>query len=256
MKHTHLLLGFCLAQTTLPAFQNFEVATIKPNAANDNRIMLQFQPGGRFVATGISLKQLIGFAYDMRDFQVSGGPSWITDDRYDINAKSEALIGDRPNPEMSRKVMRNFLAERFQLKAHEESKEMSVYALVEAKGGSKLKMSEATAGNGPRMMRMGRGQITANGVSIDMLARQLAQEVGRTVLDKTELKGNYDITLSFTPEQRGGIAPPSADAVAGAGTSGPTVFTALQEQLGLKLESTKGPVPILVIDSVSKPTEN
>jgi len=106
----------CLLQTAA-AFQNFEVATIKPNAANDNRVMLQFQPGGRFAAAGISLKQLVAFAYDMRDFQISGGSGWLNDDRYEINAKSEALTSDRPNPEMARKVMKNFLAERFQVKA-------------------------------------------------------------------------------------------------------------------------------------------
>lgn len=100
MNRTILCLALCFAPAAF-GFQNFEVATIKPNAANDNRISLMFQPGGRFVATGISLKQLIAFAHDMRDFQVSGGPAWVTVDRYDINAKSEALMGDRPDFEMA-----------------------------------------------------------------------------------------------------------------------------------------------------------
>jgi bla regulator protein blaR1 len=254
MNRTQLCLALFLAPACF-AFQNFEVATIKPNSASDNRISLMFQPGGRFVATGISLKQLVAFAYDMRDFQVSGGPGWVQDDRYDINAKSEALLGDRPDFEMARKVMQNFLKERFQLKVHEESKEMQVYALVQAKGGSKMKASDA-ASPGPRM-RMGRGQLSGNGISMDMLSRQLSQSVGRTVLDKTELKGNFDIELTFVPEiGQGGPVPPSADAIAGSGGNGPTVFTAVQEQLGLKLESTKGPVATLIIDSVSKPSEN
>jgi uncharacterized protein (TIGR03435 family) len=110
------------------------------------------------------------------------------------------------------------------------------------------------------MMRMGRGQINASGVTMTSLARQLSQMLGRTVIDKTELSDVFEVKLEWTPEpgQGGGPGgpPPNPDAVAGAGGNGPTIFTALQEQLGLRLENSKGPVEILIIDNVAKPTEN
>jgi uncharacterized protein (TIGR03435 family) len=246
------LFAICLGLATSAwGFQSFEVATIKPNAANDNRAMIQIQPGGRFVATGMSLKQLIAFAYDMRDFQITGEPGWVSAERYDINAKGE---GAEAGPDVLRIMMRGLLADRFKLKAHEESKEMSIYALVVGKGGSKM-VKSVGEGPGP-MIRMGRGMISGKGMPMELLVRQLSQNVGRTVLDKTELTGNYDIELSFSAEAGPGGLPGSPDAVAGTGSNGPTIFTAVQEQLGLKLEPAKGPVKMLAVDSVSKPTEN
>ena len=130
------LFAICLGLATSAwGFQSFEVATIKPNSANDNRAMIQIQPGGRFVASGMSLKQLIAFAYDMRDFQITGEPGWVSAERFDVNAKGE---GAEAGPDVLRVMMRGLLADRFKLKAHEESKEMSIYALVVGKGGSKL----------------------------------------------------------------------------------------------------------------------
>ena len=247
-----ILLILCLGLApSVWCFQSFEVATIKPNAASDDRVRIEIQPGGRFVASGMSLKQLIAFAYDLRDFQVSGEPGWASAERFDINAKGEGSDG---GPEVLKKMMRGLLADRFQLKAHEETKEMSIYALVVGKGGSKM-VKSAGDGLGPQI-RMGRGLLSGKGMPMDMLVRQLSQNVGRTVLDKTELTGNYDIELSFSAEAGPGGLPGSPDAVAGTGANGPTIFTAVQEQLGLKLEPAKGPVKILAVDSVSKPTEN
>jgi uncharacterized protein (TIGR03435 family) len=164
------------------------------------------------------------------------------------------------------------LADRFKLKIHTETKQLPVYELVAPKGGSKLK--EATAGdtyaNGIKgldgvgrggLMRVGRGQLTAQAVPITSLANMLSQQLQRTVLDKTGLTGKYDLELNWTPDQgsdpmfkgaegspqRGDAAPDS---------SGPSIFTALQEQLGLKLQSAKGPVETLVIDHVEMPSEN
>ena len=242
--------------------QSFEVASIKPNASNDHRVRIAIQPGGRFVATGIPVRVLIGQAYDVKDFQITGGPAWINGEAYDINAKAEASAGDRMGPEQLRPMLKGLLAERFGLKVREETKEMPVYALVPGKGGAKLTASADGAANGPRgQMRMGRGQVNAKSVPMATLVRMLSQQLGRDVIDKTDLKGNYDIDLTWTPEpgQGGGPfgGPPPPDAIAGAGGSeGPTIFTALQEQLGLRLESTKAPVPMLVIESINKPTEN
>jgi uncharacterized protein (TIGR03435 family) len=236
--------------------QSFDVASIKPNASSDNRVMIRMQPGGHYTATGVSLKTLIGQAYNVRDFQISGGPGWIASDRYDINAKAEGLP-DRVPPEQMRPLLRNLLEDRFKLKTHTETKEMPIYALVVAKTGSKLKASESTQAP---MMRMGRGQLDGKKFPVAMLAQTLSTQLGRTVVDQTGLAGEFDFVLEWTPEpgQGGGPfgGPPPPEALPAADSSGPTIFTALQEQLGLRLESKKGPVPVLIIDSVEKPSEN
>jgi uncharacterized protein (TIGR03435 family) len=245
-----LALGGAVAQ------QTFEVASIKPNAASDNRIMIGIQPGGRFTATGITVKHLIREAFNVRDFQISGGPGWIGSERYDVNAKAEGAA-DRIPPEQLRPMLRALLEERFQLKVHEETREMPVYALVVAKNGPKLTAS--TSERGP-MIRMGRGQLDVKKAPMTMLAQQLSQQLGRNVIDQTDLRGDYDFLLQWTPEpgQGGGPfgGPPAPDALPAADTSGPTLFTALQEQLGLRLESQRGSVPIIIIDRIEKPTEN
>jgi uncharacterized protein (TIGR03435 family) len=243
-------------------FKAFEVATIKPNAANDNRIMIRMAPGGRFTASGITVRTLIAQAYGLRDFQISGGPAWISNERFDINAKGPDGMPDRVPPEVLRPMLRALLEERFGLKTHSDSKEMPIYALVEAKGGNKLVVADKGQPN--PMMRMGRGQLSGKRIPMTMFAQQLAQQLGRTVVDKTGLKDNYDIELEWTPEPGqmmggpGGPPPPGGHEgpPPSAPADGPTIFTALQEKLGLRLESTKGPVETLVIDSVTKPSEN
>ena len=263
---TILVLSLALACYSQEMPKAFDVATIKPNAANDHRVMMRLQPGGRYTATGVSLKQIIGQAYNMRDFQITGGPGWIASDRYDINAKAEGLP-DRVTPEQMRPLLRNLVEDRFKLKAHTENKEMPIYALVVAKGGPKLKPAANPSegggpGEGPRgMIRIGRGLMETQNTRMPMFVQQLSQQLGRTVVDETGLTGEYDVRLEWTPEpgQGGGGpfgGPPPPDALPAADSAGPTIFTALQEQLGLRLESKKGPVPVLVIDSVEKPTEN
>ena len=249
-----LAAGTAAAQPT-----TFDVASIKPNAANDNPVMIGMHPGGRFTASGVTLRQLINQAYNVRDFQVTNGPGWIAAERYDVNAKAEGLP-DRVPPEQLRPMLRALLAERFQLKVHTETKEMPVYALVQGKNGTKLTPSKAEQGRS--MMRMGRGQLNGTKIPMKLLTMQLAQQLRRSVIDKTELKDEYDVTLEWTPEPGqgggpfGGPPPPDGGKMPAAGSSGPTIFTALQEQLGLRLESAKGPVEIIVIDHVTKPSEN
>lgn len=258
------LVLFALAAASAFAQKSFEVATIKPNAENDHRVMFRLLPGGGFSATGTNLRMLIMQAYNVKDFQVTGGPGWLTSDRYDINAKAEAST-ERPSPETFRPMLQSLLAERFQLKFHKETKEMPVYALVAGKGPHKLKAAETQAGGGEQrqMMRVGRGQANLQGTTLAGLAQLLSQQLGRPVIDKTGIEGRFDVEMRWTPEpgQGGGPfggapPPPGADAGPAVDSSGPTIYTAVQEQLGLKLESTKGPVEILVIDSASKPTEN
>jgi uncharacterized protein (TIGR03435 family) len=236
----------------------FDVASIRPNAANDNRIMIRIQPGGRFTATGISAKQLMTQALNVRDFQILNAPGWTTAERWDINAVAEGLP-ERVPPETLRPMLRALLEERFQLQVHTETRELPIYELVVSKSGSKLRKSEAKSDQ--QMMRMGRGQLAGQGVPLSSLAQQLAQALGRDVIDRTGLAGRYDFELNWTPDpgQGGGPfpgGPPSPDALPAAGTSGPSIFTAVQEQLGLRLESAKGPVQVYIVDSISRPSGN
>jgi uncharacterized protein (TIGR03435 family) len=268
--------GLAFAQPA-PAPLTFEVASVKPSGGDDHRVGIQFMPGGGLRTTGTTLKFLVTFAYDVRDFQVSGGPGWINSDRFDIVAKSERGSPESEAPadlrnmtdaqmkttaEQMRLKLQALLADRFQLTLHHETKEQPVYALVVGKNGSKLKESEVKAGERRRMMRMGRSELNAEGVAIDMLTNTLSNVLGRPVIDRTGLKGNYDFKLQWTPDPGqsggpfGGPPPPGADAPPPPDPNGPSIFTAVQEQLGLRLESQKGPVDLIVIDRVEKLSEN
>src|SRR5689334_3670323 len=251
---------------------SFEVATVKPSASNDNRISIMGEPGGRFRVTNATLKMVMGVAYRVRDFQILGGPAWTGTDRWNIEGKAEEgsipqvtlpLDPTVPNPLML--MVQSLLEDRFQLKLHRETRELPVYELFTAKGGSKMKLSADQSPIGPPergspppmpkpggpmprgMMGMGPGRIEANGVPITNFIQVLSQQLGRPVIDKTGLKGFFDIKLQWTPDLGEGFvkpggtepAPPPPD------TSGPSIFTAIQEQLGLRLESAKGPVEVL-----------
>ena len=148
-------------------------------------------------------------------------------------------------------MLQALLAERFQMRVLRETKELPVYALVVGKSGPQLHEAEG-AGNG---MRIGRGRVTTQAISMEPFAKNLGKLLGRTVVDRTGLEGKFAFTLEWTPDpgQPMGLLGPSP---ASADDSGPSIFTALQEQLGLKLEPQKGPVEILVIDHVEKPSEN
>jgi len=239
---------------------------------------MMFQPGGGFRASGATLKMLLTLAYDVREFQISGGPKWIDSDRFDITARAERSGGDSspepsgPPPPMTdpkRKTMQEqmaqrlqaLFADRFQLVVHHETKEQQVYALKVGKNGSKLQPSEGSVGGRQGMMRMGRGSVEGQGVALDALVRAISGQLGRPVIDRTGLTGRYDIKMQWTPEPGqnatplGGALPPGVEPPP-ADPNGPSIFTALQEQLGLRLESEKAPVDLVVIDRVEKPSEN
>ena len=210
-------------------------------------------------ATG-TLRRLILSAYGLRDFQLTGGPDWLNTSTWEVAAKI-----DPPDPPPAKadpaydawnqrrtQRLQSLLAERFGLKCHMTTKELPVYELVVAKGGSKLtetKAEEDKRGSTNIEGRNHKSVGTFTGVTTKSLAAMLSGEAGRMVLDKTELTGSYDFTLTWANDDE----PTAANADA---ASGPTLFTAVQEQLGLKLESSKGPVEVLVIDSVEKPGEN
>jgi uncharacterized protein (TIGR03435 family) len=269
------------AQTAgAPLTASFEVASIKPNHSATMNIAIMFQQG-RFVATGIPIKQLITMAYDVKDFQVTGGPGWVTSEKYDIEAKEPDSVVqglDRLPPdqrrELSRSMIQSLLADRFKLKLTHETKELPAYALVVAKNGPKLHEAKPgdTYANGIKgfdgqghagVMRMGPGELTGQGIPISSLVHLLSQQLGRNVLDQTGLKGNYDFTLKWAPEPGEGMmlggpagGNPGAESVPAPDTSGPSIVTAIQEQMGLKLESTKAQAEVLVIDHVERPSEN
>jgi uncharacterized protein (TIGR03435 family) len=252
----------------------FDVVSVKPNKSDSGMVRIMPKPDG-YSASNVSLKMLIQSAYGIREDLISGAPSWGDSARFDIDAKvadSDVEALKKLSPEQRRPILQPLLADRFKLKVHIETKQLPVYELVIAKGGSKLK--EATPGDtyangikGPDgvgrggMMRFGPGQLTAQAVPMTNLANLLSQQLHRTVLDKTGLSGKYDLELSWTPDQgadpmfKGSEGTPQR-ADAAPDSSGPSIFTALQEQLGLRLQSAKGPVETIVIDHVEMPSEN
>ena len=260
----------------------FEVASIKPSAPDQRSMFIRPGANGGLSITNMSLKELMVLAWRVQPFQISGGPSWMESAHYDISAKPE----NKPNRDEVPLMLQALLADRFQLQIHHETKELPIYALVLANKEGKLgpQLIESKEGSctpfdpskGPPPppdpakppalgcggMMMGPDRVNAVGVPVSQLAPVLSRMLGRTVVDKTGLTAKYDIQAQWAPDQSlllnlgppGGLSPglpaPQFD------PNGPSLFTALQEQLGLKLESQKGPVDILVIDRVERPSEN
>jgi uncharacterized protein (TIGR03435 family) len=219
-------------------------------------------PPGRCRFTRLTLKQLIAYAYDIPpadvDRLVLGGPGWIDGDRFDVEARSEALV---PVAQM-RLMLRHMLVERFGLRAHDEPREMPGYALVAATGGAKVR---AATGNEPGggFRSINGGPLTASKATMPMLAAFLARRLGRPVVDRTMLTGTYDFTLSWTPGDdetpRFGITLPAEireKLQSNADRSGTSLYTALQEQLGLRLVAERVTGQVLVVDAAERPSPN
>jgi uncharacterized protein (TIGR03435 family) len=260
-----------LAQTPGVPRPAFEVASIKPytdpGGPGPHLVGFSNKPGSpRMDMTGVTFKMLMAYAYAVRDFQIIGGPAWITSDQYDIQAKAEdgvilATTGmrDRNVPDPMALRIQSLLDDRFKLKSHRETRDLPVYELALAKGGSKLKLSADQAPpqqGGPAepgslfTQRSSSGwTMQATGVPLSSLMSALSELTGRPVVDRSELKaGLYDAKLQWT--ENGDPGPAAAD------SEQLSIFTALQQQLGLRLVSSKGPVQVLVIDTVQKPSEN
>jgi uncharacterized protein (TIGR03435 family) len=256
---------FCQTPAGAPVF---EAASIKPGDPDSRGVSFLIAPGGRLTTKNTTLKMLMTFAYDIRDFQVSGGPNWLDSARYDIVAKPEnALLADpgtltleqfKTSEAQFRLMVQGLLADRFQLKFHRETKDLPVYALVLDKNGTKLKENTETGLKNTGLRITARGQVTCMKTPMELMVQFLSNQLGRTVLNKTGLTGNYDFKLEWTPDPGQGNGPfgGGPDAPPPPDPNGPSIFTAVQEQLGLKLESQKGPVEILVIDHVEKASEN
>jgi uncharacterized protein (TIGR03435 family) len=248
-----------LAQSP-PNFDSFEVATIKitPSDWRGSRY-LRMQTAHQFEARNHSVKTLVAAAFNLNLRAISGGPQWAESDHFDILAKSPGDV--RPNLEEQMAMLRKLLAERFQFRFHREEKELSIYELTVAKGGPKLKESTLTADAtpegppplifviSPELVRLpGRDATMAEVAWVFQRAA-----LDRPVIDKTGLDKRYDFDLEWAPDasQFGGVL--------GSGpvdSAKPGLFTAMQEQLGLKLEAKRGPVATLVIDRVERPSEN
>ena len=223
----------CIAQ--IPT--EFEVASVKPQAPGDTRGSIGPSPGS-FIANGIPLKILIEIAYHVKDYQISGGPEWIGTDHWDVSAKAPA--GFIPTGQQMQPMLQALLADRFHLKLHRRNQELPAFALVVGRSGPKLTVSTSAD---PRIS-IGHGIFTGQKIDMAGLADALAMESDRTIVDRTGLAGQFDVTLKWTPD------------AADSDPAAISLFTAIQEQLGLKLEATKAPVEVLVIDGVQKASEN
>jgi uncharacterized protein (TIGR03435 family) len=233
----------------------FEVATIKPSKPDAQGKGFTVR-GTRFATFNTTLNDLITFAYGVQSKQVVGEPGWVDSDKFDIDAKPDTP--GTPNDRQLKVMVKKLLVERFQLKFHEDKKELSVYALVPGKTAPKLTQAAADAGALPGLFFRGLGQLNVRNATMeDFCGLMQTTVLDRPVVDQTGLTGRWDFTLNWTPDesQFGGLGvkvPPPSDKA----DAPPPLFTAIQEQMGLKLDPTKAQVKVLVIDKVEKPSDN
>lgn len=230
---------------------SFDVVSIRPMREDDNTPthITNSAHNGYIKAVNVNLKALLEVAYDIPDIRMYGGPDWTTKEKFSLEAKADtkldeqlAGVSSEQGKEIKRKMLAALLADRFKLTVHTEAREMPIYAMVIAKGGPKLGGANSSADSLP-----GEGRITVRpgSDSLAILVYELSWRLGRPVVDRTGLQYRQKLILGW--EENDGM---SAD------SNGPSLFTAIQEQLGLKLESTRGPVPVLLIDHAERPTEN
>lgn len=227
----------------------FDVVSVKPHIPGDRTMAFGPTPVG-YHNVNVTLPLMIEYAYNLTlPDQIAGLPGWASEARFDVEAKmDDATLAEFRNlapekqSEERRLMVQAVLADRFKLKVHHETKRQGIYQLVVAKGGYKFK--EAPQGEPQRMMT-GNGKIILQAMPLGNVADRLSSETSRIVVDKTNLTGNYDLTLKWTP-----------DAQRTANDASPSVYTALEEQLGLKLVPAKGPVDVIVIDHVEQPSAN
>ncbi|MBI4906504.1 MAG: TIGR03435 family protein [Acidobacteria bacterium] len=245
-----LILGGLQGQTATDGFK-FEVASIRPAAPGRGSSSSMHTSQARMTTSNTTLRQLVLFAYSVQEYQLTGGPEWVLSERYDIVANYDASEDNVTASEVSRQKsrdarikarLRHLLAERFQLKLREETKELPIFGLVVDRGGHKFKADPDGKGNMNVNENNGSGVLRGDGLTMERLAVTLSGKLGRPVVDETGLAGLFAVEMKWTAD--------------GAGDGGPTIYTALKEQLGLRLESKKGPVKTYVIEGVAKPTEN
>jgi uncharacterized protein (TIGR03435 family) len=245
--------------STRPKFDSFEVAAIKPSGPDVKGRFIRMQSANQFVARNHAVKTLVAAAYNLSPRAISGGPAWADSDHYDILARTPGEVRPDLNEQMS--MLRQLLADRFKLTFHREPKELSIYALTVARNGPKLKpavISLDTPPGGPPplifVLSPQGAALPGRSATMGELASVMQRAaLDRPVVDKTGLSGRFDFDLTWLPDetQFGGPGPWENKE-----TTQPDLFAALQQQLGLKLEATKGTVDVLVIDQIARPSEN
>ncbi len=242
----------------------FEVASVKLHTSDDQRVMMVAQPGGRFVAANIPLRLLIRTAFQLQDDQIVGGPNWLATDRFDIEARAPELPGP-PNAQLLA-MLKSLLADRFKLTTHGEKRELPVFALERARRDGSLGPGlrptacpelafDISRPQPCTNVQTGFGALTLRGMPFNQFTPFLSPYVNRVVVDRAGLDGRYDIELKWTPEQPG-QGPAGAGQPPASDPDALSIFTAIQEQLGLRLYSTKDMVDVLVIDTLEHPTPN
>ncbi len=233
--------------------QSFDVASVRPHDPSNPRFVVHMPNAGHFAAEGAPVKLLVMLAYNLQESQVEGGPTWLSTEKWDITAKCD---DDHHSADETKRMLQRMLEERFSLQIHRETVQRPVYVLTVAKGGPKFKPSEKKATN----IHSGGHSFLMERESIAGMTKVLATALGRPVVDQTELMGLYDLSLVWddAPVRDGGV--PGAN---GLDTREPivgdehgSIFTALEEQLGLRLEASRAPVEVLVVDGVERPTSN
>ena len=235
--------------------QNFDVASVRPQAPNDGRFFVRQPNRGQFTANGAVAKLLVMLAYDVQGTQIVGGPGWFASEKWDIQAKSD---NDQHSVDETRLMLQQLLAERFALRLHRSTAQLPVYVLTVGKGGPKFKPSKGTVSN----LTVGPNSISIQAGTIAGLTGVLATALGRPVLDHTDLTGVYDLSAQWDDAPvRGaglpGMAGPQSEA-AGTPSDGErgSIFTAIPDQLGLRLDAQRAAVDVLVIDHVERPSQN
>lgn len=242
---------------SMPANANpsFEVATIKPSDPSRPGKLFTIR-GGQVITINTTLNDLVTFAYGIQEKQIVGGPDWMHSDKYDLDGKPD--VPGMPNSDQIRGMIQKLLADRFQLKFHKETREMSAYVLTVAKDGPKMTKSDAPPDSLPGLFFRGLGVLTVQNATMVDFAHLMQQAVlDRPVVDQTGLTGKWNFLLKWTPDesQFGGMGikvPPPSDAA----DAPPPLFTAIQEQIGLKLDSGKAQVEVFVLDHVDRPSAN
>ncbi len=242
------ILTVCGAVIYAQAPLTFDVAMVKPAQPGGRGGIVRQMPGNqRYVANNVPLRLIMTVAYSVTDRQISGGPSWVDTEPFDIDAKAAS---PRTSDELH-VMLQHLIEERFQLKIRHDTKELPVYQLVVDKSGSRLPVHDPADLDHPPMGGTAGGMKGTN-VTMNYFAFSLSRMLDRNVVDKTDLPARYDVNLEFSREGPGlkqGVADSSV-------AEGPSIFTALKEQLGLKLVPGKGPVEFLVIEHAEKPSDN
>jgi uncharacterized protein (TIGR03435 family) len=236
-----VLAGVAYAQT--PVDNRFEVASVKPGSPDQSNNSSGIKSGkGRITASNVTLKRCIMGAYGLGPNQISGGPPWLESDRFEIVAKAAQPVDDP----VLMAMLQNLLADRFKLAVHRETRAIPAYLLEVAKGG--LKLQPSAGSDGDARTSSGHGRIDATSMTMNRFAEVLSRQMDLPVVNRTGIPGAFDLKLEWNPES----TRPNASSV----DNVPSIFTAIQEQLGLRLRSEKTPIEILVIDRAEKPAEN